>query len=326
MVVGEPQTLKSQSPVIEDPGTSPAPRQTTVRQIEANRKNALRSTGPKTVSGKQASRLNALTHGLRAKDVIIPGQEDPAEFEAILRELNEEWEPEGHTQIHVVEEIGLAVWRLRRAHLAELGEIRTQMPGSSARDVEDVEDEIRQAVQLFPEHLPRILRRSIAGINYQRNAIEDALSELENKGTVSESSIKNIEFHFGKKPDSPSTMLRIWFLGEAPEGSEQVLNNDGDSTQGGPDKKAAAREELEMTLGELNRQERKLLKQERTDFDIARQRLRIPESPELERIQRYETSIKRGMYRDIDLLERLQRRQRGEPPLPTVKVDISHDH
>ena len=41
----------------------------TAKQIEANRLNALKSTGPRTVEGKSASRLNAVTHGLAA---ILP--------------------------------------------------------------------------------------------------------------------------------------------------------------------------------------------------------------------------------------------------------------
>ena len=91
MVEAEPPTSERQSPVAKDADTSPGPRRTSVRQIEANRRNALHSTGPTTPEGKQASRLNALKHGLRAKEVTIPGQEDPAEFEVILRELYEDW-------------------------------------------------------------------------------------------------------------------------------------------------------------------------------------------------------------------------------------------
>lgn len=78
-MVDEPPTADSQSPVTKDADTFSAQRLTSVKQIEANRRNALHSTGPTTPEGKQASRLNALKHGLRAKNVIIPGQENPAE-------------------------------------------------------------------------------------------------------------------------------------------------------------------------------------------------------------------------------------------------------
>jgi hypothetical protein len=45
---------------------------TSARQLQANRHNALKSTGPRTISGKQASRRNALRHGLTAETLIEP--------------------------------------------------------------------------------------------------------------------------------------------------------------------------------------------------------------------------------------------------------------
>jgi hypothetical protein len=59
---------------------------TSYRQIEANRRNALRSTGPKTAAGKEASRRNALRHGLTAETVIgaLEDAEDYEAFEAAI--------------------------------------------------------------------------------------------------------------------------------------------------------------------------------------------------------------------------------------------------
>jgi len=328
MVVDEPPAPETESPITKDAEPSPTPRRTSVKQSEANRKNALRSTGPTTPEGKQVSRFNALRHGLRAKEVIIPGQEYPAEFDAILRELCEDWEPEGHTERHLVEQIGLAEWRLRRAHRAELGEIRTQMASRMASEASEVEYEIKQAFQRDPERLPHILAKSTTGIAYLREAVEDAFDELESEGTVSEVSIDELERVFGEEADSPVTMLKVWFVEEMPEGNEEDLDSDGEPRRRrrtSAKKKAAARKHLEMTLKDLDRQERKLHKQERTDLEIVRQRLSIPQASELETIQRYETAIKRDMYRAIDQLEHLQRRRRGEPPPPTVNVNVSCD-
>jgi len=77
--------LEKQSTETKNPNTSRAPRPVSAKQIEANRRNALRSTGPTTPQGKKASRLNALKYGLRANEVIIPGRGRPAEFEANLK-------------------------------------------------------------------------------------------------------------------------------------------------------------------------------------------------------------------------------------------------
>ena len=62
---------------------------TSFRQFEANRRNALRSTGPKTNEGKQRSRLNAVRHGLTAETVIgaLEDAEDYKSF-SLLFELS----------------------------------------------------------------------------------------------------------------------------------------------------------------------------------------------------------------------------------------------
>ena len=59
---------------------------TSYRQIEANRRNALKSTGPKTEAGKQTSRCNAVRHGLTAETVIgmLEDAEDYRQFEAAV--------------------------------------------------------------------------------------------------------------------------------------------------------------------------------------------------------------------------------------------------
>lgn len=55
---------------------------TSDKQTQANRQNALKSTGPITPEGKAAVRHNALKHGLLAQDVLVPN-EDEAAFEEL---------------------------------------------------------------------------------------------------------------------------------------------------------------------------------------------------------------------------------------------------
>ena len=57
----------------------------TQAQINANRANAQKSTGPRSVEGKSASRFNALKHGIDAASIVIPG-EDPADYDALAAE------------------------------------------------------------------------------------------------------------------------------------------------------------------------------------------------------------------------------------------------
>ena len=65
----------------------------TIKQINANRKNALLSKGPKTDLGKINSSKNSLKHGLTAKQLVIG--EDLNEFEKYRDHMIEELKPEG---------------------------------------------------------------------------------------------------------------------------------------------------------------------------------------------------------------------------------------
>ncbi len=90
----------------------------TVAQNEANRRNAKRSTGPKTESGKSVARKNAITHGLTSTHVVIRG-EDQGEFEELRKNLEEEIEPVGVQEFDLVETIAICMWRRRRIYRME---------------------------------------------------------------------------------------------------------------------------------------------------------------------------------------------------------------
>ena len=83
------------------------------KQLAANRRNAQLSTGPRTAEGKAVVSLNALTHGLRSRRVLLP-DEDPAEFEKLCDTLTAEWEPQTPTEGHFVTQIAVALWKLDR--------------------------------------------------------------------------------------------------------------------------------------------------------------------------------------------------------------------
>ena len=88
------------------------------RQLEANRANAKRSTGPKSASGKARSRLNAVTHGLTARQLVV-GAEKPEDFDALREALFADLEPSGALQCELVDEIARFTWRLRRIPVLE---------------------------------------------------------------------------------------------------------------------------------------------------------------------------------------------------------------
>ena len=95
-------------------------RMTSQKQTDANRRNAASSTGPKTKAGKDASRLNALKHGLGAESPILPTESEEA-FAAFRDGLLKNLAPQGALENQLAEEIVDLSWRLRRASTLEHG-------------------------------------------------------------------------------------------------------------------------------------------------------------------------------------------------------------
>ena len=94
------------------------------RKRKTNRENAKKSKGPKDT---RRTRLNAQKHGLLSKAAIIrdgDAKEDPFELQSLFDELWEDLEPVGKMEEMLVDRIANCYWRLRRAQLAEMGEIR----------------------------------------------------------------------------------------------------------------------------------------------------------------------------------------------------------
>ena len=102
-------------------------------QIDANRRNSLKSTGPKTERGKERSRLNALRHGMTAKQLVV-SQEDYADFARFGAELRAALAPGDTFEEQLVEGIVMTTWRLRRAWRTEAAAIQLAARGADARD------------------------------------------------------------------------------------------------------------------------------------------------------------------------------------------------
>src|SRR5215470_3604325 len=95
------------------------------RQIDANRRNAQRSTGPVTEEGKKRSRRNALHHGLTAETVIdaLEGAEDYAAFEMAV---TADYDAQSAIERELVLRLASVLWRLRRATAIESGLFKIQ--------------------------------------------------------------------------------------------------------------------------------------------------------------------------------------------------------
>jgi hypothetical protein len=93
---------------------------TSFRQVEANRRNALKSTGPKTEAGKQQSRCNAVRHGLTA-ETVIGALEDAEDYQAFEGAIIADYDAQSAVERELVLRLASLLWRLRRATMMETG-------------------------------------------------------------------------------------------------------------------------------------------------------------------------------------------------------------
>ena len=97
------------------------------KQLEANRRNALQSTGPITQDGKAAVRLNALRYGLRARSVLLPG-ENEEDYHHLCAGLESDWQPQSRTEQLLLEQMAVAQWKLARLEVGERSIFAQGMP------------------------------------------------------------------------------------------------------------------------------------------------------------------------------------------------------
>lgn len=116
---------------------------TKTTKAESNLRNAFKSTGPKSATGKAASAQNSLRHGVLSSHLILPN-ESREEFDALQSELQQEFMPQDLLEMSLVERIAIALWRQRRLVRAESGEIELRLSTSKA----DALGEIKSALNL----------------------------------------------------------------------------------------------------------------------------------------------------------------------------------
>ena len=158
---------------------------TTRRQIEANRANAKKSTGPKTEAGKERARANAMKHGLTA-EVLVTRSEDAEDFDKFRDALMEENDPQTAMECQLVERIAGISWRLRRVQVLETGVIDFREEQALEREREKQERECQP-----------------------RNHLRDVLA------TVRREEVEEEESEPGEEEEEPDLLEQSITLGDA---------------------------------------------------------------------------------------------------------------
>ena len=127
---------------------------TTIDRGEINRRNSMRSTGPRSPEGKLRSKYNAVKHGMSAATPVLPG-EDPDAFRDRLDAWAEALDPDNVVEQFLVEQAATASWKIERAdrfEAARLAAILHSMPaGKVRREIDEAEALGRQLLGLDVE-------------------------------------------------------------------------------------------------------------------------------------------------------------------------------
>ena len=293
------EPLSEELPTPSSPGDSTPQQLVSNRRVQANRKNALRSTGPKSKRGKDAAARNSLKHGLLAKSAVIllgPAKEDKAEFEGLLNALRDYFHPVGVMEECLVQEIAVSYWKEKRAQLYENGEIHKQVRSAVSNELWEEADYDRGISDLLSECLGgnRRLLTSSQGLEYVLETLAKIRDEVETTGQVSEESLKQLSAFCGGD----------W---QSVVGKSEMLA------------------ELQRERVRLARLKKKIDRFEAEDREAKLQRALLPYPHEMETLLRYSAANERRRYKALAQLERLQRQRSGEVLPAPIDVQVTTD-
>jgi hypothetical protein len=170
---------------------------TSFRQIEANRRNALRSTGPKTDEGKRQSRRNALRHGLTA-ETVIDGLEDREDYRAFEAAVVADYDARTAVERELVLRLASLLWRSRRIISIETDLLRIQsefvherraaLGDSRGKPVEDSDSRSRSPSFVY-EPVP-------AGQSDQEYEVNESDQEYEAPSSMLPVSVRDLTYCF----------------------------------------------------------------------------------------------------------------------------------
>ena len=174
---------------------------TSEKKAQANRRNALKSTGPKTPEGRAAVRLNALKHGLLSQVVLLPGEEEEA-----LRELGErlrdELQPVGELECLLVDRIISAYWRLRRLGRVETGIFAWERS-------EELAERAEREAQGYESNEDEDLMRVIGITITDKKGHEEALSRARRMRSEQEDETTTLGRTFARDADQANAFSKL---------------------------------------------------------------------------------------------------------------------
>ncbi len=263
--------------------------------------------------------MNAVKHGILSSHVVVRGlqvRERTKDFEGLRERLWGELAPVGLVEEMLVDRIVTAQWRMRRALVAEAGEIVLSVDGGHWKRKKREPEIFRQFFNGFRDPVTE-MAQSARGLWYLIRVLEELRGDVTRDGELTDAVAGRFRERLGEGENSLARELAGVRDGLAanPEGlsAEALKEKQREAVLG----RIEGRLNLyRMLIGDCEEREEK--------EEAARQAADVLPSPVVvEKILRYETTVERQLYRAMNQLERLQRRRNGEQVPPPLTVDVS---
>lgn len=281
-----------------------------VGKQEASRRNAQRSTGPRSPLGKRISRWNALKHGLLASEVVIAageGKESRRQYAALLARLRRDVQPKGALEELLVEDIATCYWRLRRLLRYETGEIGKRLDHASIHAELEAVRQFDLAKQFAPvsASAQRKLLESSLGLQHLIRLLHRVLGEVERTGEISKETHLELGKNFG---DSRDGLADVCMRLNAPLAFTQteadLLNTKG--------QKGALLHVLEQEKDRLEGLLPAVAERERLEQQSHAASRSLPAQDATQKIVGYAASIQRELHRSLRQLARFLEQRKKE--------------
>jgi hypothetical protein len=265
----------------------------------ANRKNAQRSTGPKTEAGKARSRGNAIKHGFFVQEMSLQRwcfREDFRKAERWFQELVDHYQPVGPVEKTLVEMIAECCWKMRRLQIAESASVKLDIGREQEHfraSQSGEKDQLFMIGGLFDE-----AEKRADGLGY----VDDDLVATILKEPVADDRLKTDFLLANQKARA---------LAKEPADDSNLSEHRAMKRV-----QSALRRKLRALKESCWKMEVVLEKYDDWRQEPHYEQHLLPDSRFLDNLLRYQTAIDRRLYRAIAELERLQRQRLGDSGAP----------
>ena len=302
---------------------------TSAKQAAANRRNAQRSTGPKTRAGKAIARLNAVKHGGLSPLAVIPNMESQEEWEAHRAGTLASLEPAGPLETVFAERVASLLWRLHRVARYEREVIAVSQEQVEDDLATERQDSVLHIVEDFAD--PQAIREQHQRAQ-ERVSILESVDSLPDEAPIDGEDAQlilvtaakqtpNVDFTQGfPLPGMPHDVRiaerLVWTAG--------LLRGtlDAIALQAKMDRAELLRRPLEQARYDATRR-KAAADHVATDLDRMRRQRLLPEGATLVKLTRYEAHLSRQLNQALHELQRLQARRAGQAVPPRAALDVA---